>query len=608
MSGKFLVSWIAVLVAGWGLFSAQGWGQVVARVNGDAITSDEFETRYHLTVFPGKDQERSKDVTKWQILYSLIGERLLREEAVRRHVDLEPRMRRSIARAEAMFVRDKLYRDAVRARVTVTESEIRDRYERDLHEMEFTYLFSPDSVEAWGWSSLLEAGLSFDTLLVAHASTTIKEGRVDALDPGLRSALQTISPGSVPRPLRGHDGWYLVRRAPSRTTIASREDFASRRGGITQELRLEKEGAAVRALVTSLWKQHRAVLEDSVVRWLGQRLWEELKRQARIDTSSWLSISPERFEALGLEGSRFTVFARLSGPTGPDSLSFTDALELLASRGIRCPREDVNTFPGLFPTILHEMLDIWMVTREGYRRGLERSSDVTRDMEQWMSAGMAQAVLDVDWEAFLANEDSLWTFYVRNSGLFGPPMLVRLYEFESRDTAIVSNFWQEWRSGTTMEAFASRWKTQCGENGRVGESDWFPVTERGLVGRMAFRMSVGDVAGPVPISDGVLIFQLREKRLPNDTCLGSFGDLRERLAGPRHEMVRARRGHDLLVRLAARAQITIDTQVFESLDVTPLQMFTIRHLGFGGRIPAAPSIAPWYESVLEGLSKSRLQP
>ncbi len=159
-----------------------------------------------------------------------------------------------------------------------------------------------------------------------------------------------------------------------------------------------------------------------------------------------------------------------------------------------------------------------------------------------------------------------------------------------------------------MRAIAADQSIREGAVARRGEFGWFSVAEHGNIGRAAFGMQPGERAGPLETAEGWSYFQLLGKRRVDDTGVLDWNSLRDSLEVKLRDGFIRQRTETTLKDLAGSGTIMINEELFERVDVRSMQMFTIRHMGFGGRIPAVPSLMPLHEAVMEGLSRRGAQP
>ena len=121
--------------------SPAGKQTYVARAGNVYISTDEFVKRFEMLPglfrHPGGRLEEDKLV----FLYSLIGEKLLAQEALARKLDTNTAFRASLGEIRTMLARDELYRREISNKVSVSRSEIREGIARARKELIVSYLF-----------------------------------------------------------------------------------------------------------------------------------------------------------------------------------------------------------------------------------------------------------------------------------------------------------------------------------------------------------------------------------------------------------------------------------------------------------------------------------
>jgi parvulin-like peptidyl-prolyl isomerase len=587
---------------------------VLATVGEEPITVGEFRARYTLGVFPYKDQPGMAPLVRVQFLYALIAERLLMAEARRRGVDQEDRFQRNHRMATEMFMRDRLYRDSIRGAVTVGEEDIRARFVEEQQSIQYDFLFSRDAAEIHNLHRLLRGGMDFDTLRAAQQQARERDAADNAMpeppweapmDADFHTAIAALRPGAVSDPLEGVGGWYLVRKMDYGNPLRSEYELRKRWKRIESQLRAEKENAATMAFVQRCWKGRHAHFEEEPYRAIGTALLADFRRQAAADTATVLHPSVAVFDSLADTWARRWTqpFLRIRPGLGRDTvltLSVGEALDRLQAADSRLSVEDLSRFPSFFRRQMRELADRFLVTSVAAQLGLEQHPDVRRDVAMWAASGLAAMLPELLWEQFIASDDSVWNYYVRRPDVFGPPVEVKIIEVLTHDSTRMREILARVRSGEDLRALARAYSERPGAAERDGALGFFPVSAYGPIGRAAFGLRIAERAGPLAVPEGTSFFQLLDKRYPG-MKIGNMDELRDTVTavagGGRTRAI----AENLVRDLAARGGITVDTDLLERIRPDGMQMFTIRALGFGGRIPAAPGVAPLHEAVMEGM-------
>jgi hypothetical protein len=141
-----------------------------------------------------------------------------------------------------------------------------------------------------------------------------------------------------------------------------------------------------------------------------------------------------------------------------------------------------------------------------------------------------------------------------------------------------------------------------------GESDFFPTTEYGEIGRIAGGMEIGDLYGPLKVPEGYSLFKLIDKRNEESELIADFEKVKDKIKMELKYQKFSKVIIDKTVELANKYSVEIDQELLESLEVTNTTTVFYRYLGFGGRILAVPMTIPNYNWVQPWLEQEPLIP
>lgn len=246
----------------------------LAVVNGKTITENEFEFRWS-ELSPAIQAHYQENGGKRKFLDELISNELLLQEAHRRGLDQTPAFRERLQRARERLALEELMRDAVKAKVQVTEDEVKSYYtahadaipDEDFHA---AHILVASQAEAKYLRKLLEGGAEFGKLAQKFSidpATRHKNGDLGlyqkgAFGPDFDEALRALRPGMVSEPVKSDAGFHLVRllsRAPGdpERVQAARERLRRELYAEKQQERFEqfmsqlRTGATIRVADTS---------------------------------------------------------------------------------------------------------------------------------------------------------------------------------------------------------------------------------------------------------------------------------------------------------------------------------------------------------------------
>ena len=267
----------AVLRLGWlplaGILLAFGLGcqqmadepEVVAIVNGRAITIDEFNYRWDELSEPTRIRyERTGG--KRQFLDEMITRELLMQEAKKQGLDQSQSIRERTLRYKEQLMLDELLRQRIKTSVEVTKAELADYLAAHAQELllplkvRASIIVSPNIYASKDIRRMIGEGIDFGKLAMrfsVDAATKSKGGDVGPLRKGtvrpeLEALMLSMRPGTISDPTQIDDLFYVVKTEPlDQETIQA--DLATRER-LRQELLNEKRRQRLEDVVADLRK------------------------------------------------------------------------------------------------------------------------------------------------------------------------------------------------------------------------------------------------------------------------------------------------------------------------------------------------------------------
>jgi parvulin-like peptidyl-prolyl isomerase len=167
---------------------------------------------------------------------------------------------------------------------------------------------------------------------------------------------------------------------------------------------------------------------------------------------------------------------------------------------------------------------------------------------------------------------------------------------------------RELEKGADFRKLASLHTKRTWTKNNGGEFGFFPVTMYGDIGTIAAQMNIGEIYGPIKLSEGYSVFKLIDKRENSIDTIMSFDESKENI---RKNLAYKKLSDffiDYTVKLANKYGVSINEQLLKAISVSDLSMFAYRYMGFGGRINAVPMALPFTEWFLPWKENKKLVP
>jgi parvulin-like peptidyl-prolyl isomerase len=578
------------------------WGQsspstdtYVAKAGEVFISEGEFLQRFELLPAFGRQRRSQLEAAKVELLYSMIAEKLLAQEAVSRNLDQDTLIRRAMAEIRKMLARDALYRQEIIEKVRVSPQETKRGIAQARKELFLTYLYFENKDGAEFVRRQFQRPGDFDMFQIDSSMGAIRDTVTltwGNAEPAIEEAAYDLALGEVSPVVMQGNGYYILKL----TEIHKSDYYSSMqlevlRERVTETLRLRAEKVRFDAYLHEALEHKVAYALPRTFRVLLDSLMAAL-RSLPETTGSYLDQST--IENVRLRCREFLADTLVV--VGSDHWTLGEILDRLSLKSF--PLNSDNS--PVIPHQLNTQIQVWaqqeLLAQEALRRGLDLSPDVSRHMDMWRDYYLAEAMKELVRRDVTVSESDIWeSLQSRDPSVAVPCVQIR--ELLTQRIDDMREALAQLEKGRPFDQVVGEWSVDPAARSRGGLSEFFPITERPPIGEIAWRMRVGEKYGPVTMSNGILLFELVAKKStpPADT---SFEARKKAAAGELLAQKRQRRLSLFLAQVAEQRGFALYGDRLRAISVTPVPMMTYRVLGFGGRIFAAPFV----EKQLDWLS------
>ncbi len=569
---------------------------VIGEAGNTFVTEDEFVRRFEL--LPGLNRSRGArlEEEKQVVLYSIIAEKLLAQEAVDRGIESDSLFLASMADMEKLLARDELYRDEVAGKVRVSDAEVKEGIRRARRELFLTFLYSDSVKEVSFVRSRIVTPEDFKLLEVDTSMGILRDTATiiwgDA-EPAIENAAYRLRVGDTSPVVKAENGYYilhLTRERPNGYYTAMTRDVLRER--VVQRLGQRKEKFRLNQYMSGILKGSTGYARPIPFRRLANALLSSYRHRAGQSSVAMTdTMLAEVMARLGDSGRDTIVVA------GSTVWSVARVLERLGTNGFSINSAELEELP----VRLSRQLEIWvwqeLLAQEALKRGMAGRPQVKKDLAEWRQSFLAQFMKHHVARSVTISDEEVSRFLLRRGDTLTVPQ-VRIRELRTSSPVEMQEAFSDLEKNIPFEEVVRRWSNDPPAKLRGGLSEFFPITDRPPVGEIAGHMKIGEFYGPLTIDGGIVYFELVARR---DSAARRDTSIAERIQSARDEF-RSLKTKRMLTLLLAQSGQKRGFAAYEdrlrAIKVSPVPMMTFRILGFGGRIWAAPML----EKQVEWLS------
>jgi parvulin-like peptidyl-prolyl isomerase len=572
------------------------WGQeptihpskdrILAKAGNRFISQDEFVRRFEL--LPGLYRRKGQGLEeeKQMVMYSLIAEKLLAQEAEDRGIAADSEALAGVEHLRDLLARDELYREEVAAKVNVSAEEIRQGVRQSARKLFLQYLYFPHKEDAEFVASQLRGkdlrSFAVDSTIPSLRDTiTVEWGNAE---PEIEKVAFSLKKGEISPVIETSQGFViiqLIRESPDGFYMGMQPSV--RRERVLDHLRLVKEEARLRHFMAGFLPGRTGYAIGPMIKKVALAVSRQLER-VKGDTAYALPVaakdSLENVLRASLEDTLMVAGTRV--------FTVADVLNLMMETDFHCPSKNALVVAGTLNARCRVWVQQELLAQEAVRRGLDRDESVRSQLQEWRDAYLAQ-LMRARIESGVTLDDAEVYRYLQH---YGEPLPIPRVQVRQLTTATLEEMRQAMAAlerGMPMGQVVRLFSRSAAERATGGLSGFFPITDRPPIGDLAAGMKPGQLYGPIPMKEGIVLFQLVARR---DSVSGNATLLerKEQTATDLRRVLEKDAVEKFIAAAAAKRGFAIYQDQLTATKVSPIPMMTFRVLGFGGRLFAAPML------------------
>lgn len=581
----------------------------LARVGDKIISENEFLERYELTPGINKHNKKLRESSKIDFLYTLITEKLWALEATAIGLDTTEVMAFSKSAFEKMFVRDELYKREILDKIEITDEELIDGYEKNLTTLKINFLFSTDEEEIYILYNLLEAGIPFDTILSESPEFEEQPEPIEIvygqMDEEIEDSLYRLSVGEFTAPVLTPEGWYIfMLKNKTGQMLSSNKEIEDSRNTVSKIIKARKEKEIYREFYLNFFQGKsvdvNAFLYESMAQKISTVLTKKKELEKIKDGDPVFLLADEVVsieEQLGVDSLKMSFILLDENP-----ISLKQFIRTIAFDGFKVTDCRIEAVRAALDLMARRTIEQELLAEEGYKHNLQLLPEVRNQVQMWFDNYLFQMLQNKFSDSLNVSDEEVYKYFQSVVESKNPVVMVNIVEVLTDSLELIDFIINELSKGAEIKQLAEKYTQREWTKDQGGEFGLFPVNKFGELGRIASQMEVGDIYGPLKLPEGYSIFQLIDKKHRDDSLSVPFEKLKDDYKSELLHNKLMQKMNDYTLQLALEYGIDINPDLLNSIEVTGINSFAIRYLGFGGKITAVPLVTPnnsWVESYLK---------
>lgn len=573
----------------------------LAKVGSEMITVDEFKDRYEFMPHLNYSSD-NEDTLKKEFLYSLIAERLWALEALEKRMDTLDIVKHSLKTLEKLFVKDELFRNEVENKIQLSSEELSKGLLRVSRILFVHILTSQDSLEIYSlYNSLLE-GKNFDSILINRSEFNSQQKhfqiKLGTLSNELAEELVfNLKLNEFSIPIKSDSKWYIFKVAKEEidSTLFNNNETARNKTISVLKERKRKIIAGrfldkiLGGITITADNELFAAFTDELVRILNERI-----SKSNSDTNRIIDLtSQDLLKVLHIidKTKLNSIFVRFDNT----ELTLKDFIYYLMYQKVSFTSLKSNRIKYVINSSVKQFIEDEIVTAEGYKRNLNSSPIIQKELNMWRNYYLSEIMMNKFADSVTVTDSDIENYLLQKSVSGTNELMLNIVEILTNNLDDMMIVLDELKNGKNFRDLAKQFNQRVYTKASNGEWGYFLAKSAGEIGQAASKLNIGEIYGPVKVKEGYSIFQLIDKKVFTDSIIKISEEPKEYI-----KMKLALSKVNTLINLntkylSEKYGVEINEQHLDDIQLSPINMFTYKLIGFGGKIAAMPVTIPIFE-------------
>jgi len=572
----------------------QNEDDILVKIGEKVITVEEFKHRYEFTPQVNR-KYADKGKAKEELLYTLIAENLFAIEAEKHGYDTLLAFKTNYLPLEKMHLRDALYQNEISNKVMFNANSYNRGLQLANHKLFVDYIYSTEEENIAKSYQILKSNPKFDSVVILLKDVEYVnepyEVNYGKMYPHAEEAIYNLEINEFTKPIQSPEGWYIFRLLSKMPVTFTSHD---QRNSLVKNV---VEGRSEDSIYNIFWNKFfvdQRITTDGTLFWhfveKMQKTISANKTKQNLKDGEKIILSNE--ELLSLKNnihpdSLNKVFIKFDN----SPLTFEQFIDDFIFEGFYTFTTDIDKIASQLNSRVKRQIELELLSQESYKRGMESLPEVKSSTEIWKENYLSTLLLkDIVLNTKLTQVDI--ESYLNGENNKGYDTEVNILEILTDSLEIIKQALSIVNNDNSFKSFAKEHTKREGTKNSGGEFGYFSIFENGEIGKIAGTMEIGDVYGPLKTDNGYSVFKLiGKKQNQNGTNTNNIDEDTKLKIKYKKVMDNV---ENLVVSLAEEHNLSVNTDLLNSLDLLNTQMVVFRYMGFGGRIQAFPYSTPFF--------------
>jgi len=573
---------------------------IVARAGKTTISLSEFRDRYEFTphILLTKNKKRNKK----NALISLLGEKILAEEAYHRKLNNNEKFRTYAEQMQKEAVIEALFEKEVASKIKISDQEVKQGFFLSQTELDLHVLSFDDMQQAQEAKKQIDAGRSFlqvkrdfetDVFISADSvlTLTMKWGEAH---PKLEDAAYKLNPNQVSEPIEADEMFFILKLLQKRTNaLITETDYLNQASSIRKKIKQRKRAEMFIEYMRALMMDK----EMKVSHQIFDLVADELEKFYPIKDSTSIASKIEGFTEVIVDSLQNRTLAdHLDEPFARfnDGSVWTvgDFIKKLSVGPYRLSYQSKASFRNSLRRVIRRMAEFESLSEKGKALGLEKTYYVRYQTKMWNDAYLAQQLRQEVIDTVDISDDEVRYYYHHHKNNYIGPEMVNLHEILVNDETLANRIYQQIKNGEDITKLAQKYNKRAISSKSDGVMGYFSTSALGKIGEIAKNLKIGEIGGPVKTRNNQYsVFKVLDKKQRGPLPLE---DVWDNVKQDALTDKRIRKIDDFLLQLADKYSIKVEQAVLDTMTTTDINMMVLKQ-HFPNRT-AAPFVIPLHKS------------